>query len=342
MTTERLPRIVLFALVAVAAVLLGTKLWQDWPVTRMPGESYRGELPELTPHEAELRDAMRRHVATLAGEIGERNVPKYINLSKAADYVEASFASADYTVDRQGYRVGTQTCYNLAVEIPGSDRADEIVVVGAHYDSVVGSPGANDNGTGVAALLEIARDLAHAKPSRTVRFVAFVNEEPPYFQTEAMGSLVYARRCRERGERVVGMLSLETIGYYSDARGSQHYPFPLGFFYPSAGNFIGFVANRASRDLVFDAIASFRRNARFPSEGGVLSESLPGIGWSDHWSFWQAGYPAIEITDTAPFRYPHYHTAADTPDKVDYDRTARVTVGLEGVVADLAGIARFV
>ncbi len=329
-------------LASAAAVLLGSQLWQDWPVTRMPGATYEGPLPDLTQDEIARRDRLRRHVETLAGEIGERNVPHYIALSKAADYVDSSLSDAGFTVARQGYRVGTQICYNLEVEIPGTDRATEILVIGAHYDSVLGSPGANDNATGVAALVEIARECAAARPSRTVRFVAFVNEEPPYFQTEAMGSLVYARRCRERGDNVVGMLSLETIGYYSDARGSQKYPFPLGLFYPSTGNFLGFVANRGSRDLLFDAIASFRRHARFPSEGGALVESLPGIGWSDHWSFWQVGYPAIEVTDTAPFRYPHYHTLADTPDKVDYDRLSLVTGALGIVVADLAGFAGFV
>lgn len=339
MIAQRLPRIVLITLATAAAVLVGVQLWHDWPVTRMPGASHAGPLPDLTPEEVARRDRLRRHVETLAGEIGERNVPNYIALAKAADYVERSLSDAGLTVARQGYRVGTQTCYNLEVEIPGTNHSTEILVVGAHYDSVTGSPGANDNATGVAALVELARDLAAATPSRTVRLVAFVNEEPPYFQTEMMGSRVYARRCRERGENVVGMVSLETIGCYSDARGSQKYPFPLGLFYPSTGNFLGFVANRGSRDLLFDAISSFRRHARFPSEGGALVESLPGVGWSDHWSFWQAGYPAIEITDTAPFRYPHYHTAADTPDKVDYDRLARVSRALGLVVADLAGTA---
>jgi hypothetical protein len=342
MTVPSLPKVVLLALVAAAGVFLGAALWHDWPVTRMPGQSHRGELPAMTERERELAGALHAHVAMLAGEIGERNVPKYINLARAADYVEAELASAGYDVRREGYRVGTQTCYNFEATLPGSDRADEILVVGAHYDSVIGSPGANDNASGVAALVEIARGLVHAKPSRTVRFVAFVNEEPPYFQTEAMGSLVYARGCRDRGERVVGMLSLETIGYYADGRGSQRYPFPLGLFYPSTGNFLGFVSNRKHKAFLFETIASFRRNVQFPSEGGALTDALPGVGWSDHWAFWQAGYPAVEVTDTAPFRYPHYHTAADTPDKVDYDRLARVTAGLEHVVSDLAGIARVV
>jgi Zn-dependent M28 family amino/carboxypeptidase len=185
-------------------------------------------------------------------------------------------------------------------------------------------------------VLALAKSPALQKPERTLRFVAFVNEEPPFFQTEGMGSTVYAKRCRDRGEKVVAMLSLETIGYYSDDEGSQKYPFPLGLFYPSRGNFIAFVGNTSNARLVRRCIKTFRAKVRFPSEGGAVPGSLPGIGWSDHWSFWEAGYPAIEITDTAPFRYPHYHEETDTPDKLDYERMARVVNGLEEVILDLA------
>jgi Zn-dependent M28 family amino/carboxypeptidase len=151
-----------------------------------------------------------------------------------------------------------------------------------------------------------------------------------------MGSLVYARQCRQRNENIVAMLSLETIGYYSTAKGSQKYPFPVGLFYPSRGDFVAIVGNRANARLVRRCIASFRRQASFPSEGAALPGRLPGIDWSDHWSFWQAGYPGIMVTDTAPFRYPHYHTEQDTPDKLDYERLARVVAGLDKVLEDLA------
>ena len=211
----------------------------------------------------------------------------------------------------------------------------QIVVVGGHYDSVAGCPGANDNGTGVAATLALAQAFASRKLSRTLRFVAFVNEEPPYFQTEQMGSLVYARACRARGEKIVAMLSLETIGYYRDEPGSQQYPFPIGFLYPKTGNFIAFVGNTASRRLVKKVTASFRRQVQFPAESGAFPSALPGIGWSDHWAFWQMGYPALMVTDTAPFRYPYYHTPHDTPDKVDYEPFTRTTAGLALVVEEL-------
>jgi Zn-dependent M28 family amino/carboxypeptidase len=209
----------------------------------------------------------------------------------------------------------------------------EIVVVGAHYDSVMGSPGANDNASGVAALLELAKEFCAAGPRRTLRLVAFVNEEPPFFKTGEMGSLVYARAARAQGEKIVAMVSLETIGYYSEAEGSQEFPFPpLRLLYPTRGNFVAFVGNFASRRLLRRSLAAFREAGAFPAEGLVAPEWLVGVDWSDHWSFWRSGYPAIMITDTAPFRYQHYHSRADTPDKLDYGALARVTTGLREMV----------
>lgn len=304
-------------------------------VTVMPGVSFRGPLPPLTEHEIAVRDRLRRDVETLAGEIGERNVFTPDKLNQAADFIEREFSAAGFRVARQSYDVAGITCFNLEVELSGNDRADEIVIVGAHYDSVHGCPAANDNASGVAGMLALARAFASRQPARTLRFVAFANEEPPHFWTENMGSLVYARRCRRRGENVVGMFSLETIGYYSDRRGSQKYPFPLNLFYPSTGNFVGFAGNTASGELVRETVGRFRARAAFPSQGAVLPAFVREAGWSDHWSFWQQGYPALMVTDTAPFRYPYYHTPNDKPDQLDYDRMARVVLGLEKVIADL-------
>lgn len=308
------------------------------PKIRMPGKSYRGPLQPLTAQEIDLIDALRRDVEKLAGEIGERNVWQYRNLAAAADFLEISLAESFGDIRRHSYEVSGLTCRNIEVEIRGSDRADEILIIGAHYDSVEGSPGANDNATGVAAVLALARLLAGRRTSRTVRLVAFVNEEPPYFQSSKMGSVVYAKGCRKRGEKIVAMLSLETIGYYAEEKGSQHYPFPFGLFYPSTGDFIAFVGNTASARLVCDVVASFRHHAQYPSEGGALPGFIPGIGFSDQWAFWQEGYPAVMVTDTALFRYPYYHTPGDTPDKVRYDPLARVVAGLAKVIAEMVGM----
>jgi Zn-dependent M28 family amino/carboxypeptidase len=223
----------------------------------------------------------------------------------------------------------------LEAEIRGDTKPNEIVVIGAHYDSVVNCPAANDNGSGVAAVLALARRQAGQAVGRTLRFVAFANEEPPYFQTEQMGSWVYARRCRRRDEQVTAMFSLETIGCFSDAPKSQHYPPPFGLLYPSTGNFIAFVGNSKSAPLVRQAVATFRDNEPFPSEGGALPNAIPGVGFSDHWSFWQEGYPALMVTDTAMYRYPHYHESTDTVDKIDFDKMARVVRGLASVIDSL-------
>ncbi len=309
---------------------------------RIPGKSYQGPFPQLTEKQKLLRDKLRKDVAKLADEIGDRNVnTEYGNLCKAADFIEESFVEAGYKVSRQGYEVALhgfkgRECYNLEVEITGSNKPDEIVVIGAHYDSLEGTTGANDNGSGVAALLTIARAFGDKQPVRTLRFVAFTNEEPPFFQSDDMGSIVYARRCSERNENIVAMLSLETIGYYTDEEGSQDYPTGLmDFVFPTTGNFISFVSNIKSRKLLGNVTGSFRQYAKFPSVAAFLPEDIVGVGWSDQWSFWQYGYPAIMVTDTAPFRYPYYHTREDTPDKINYDRFAYLVDMLGKVVARL-------
>ena len=305
-------------------------------MTDMPGDSYSGVLPPLSADELSLRDRLERHMTALSGAVGERNVWRHDALEAAASYIEEALRELGYSVAAQAYPAEGKTVRNLETEIVGSLLPDEIVLIGAHYDSVQGSPGANDNASGVAALLEIARRLAGKRPARTVRFVAFVNEEPPFFYSREMGSRVYARRARERGDNIVAMLSLETIGYYVDAKGSQHYPFPVySLFYPDTGDYIAFIGNLSSRSLVRQSLGSFRRHTAFPSEGIAAPGWLGGIHWSDHWSFWQEGYPALMVTDTALFRYPHYHSSSDTSEKIDYPRLARVVAGLARVTVDL-------
>jgi hypothetical protein len=323
----------------VFSTLVGiASTWGWFDMVRMPGKSHVGALEPLDVQGVALRDQLRADVETLAGRIGERSVRRPEGLSAAAAHIEGALAALRLSPQRQTFTVEGVACDNVEAEIAGSERPSDIVIVGAHYDSVAFTTGANDNASGVAAMLALARSFASKRPRTTVRFVAFANEEPPYFQTPNMGSLVYAKRCRDRSERVVAMLSLETIGFYSDVAGSQKYPPPLSLFYPSTGNFIGFVGDRSSADLVRRAVKTFRGTTRFPSEGAALFASLPGIGWSDQWSFWKVGYPGIMVTDTAPFRYPHYHTVGDTPDKLDYERMARVVTGLERVVGELVGV----
>ncbi|RKZ36383.1 MAG: aminopeptidase [Gammaproteobacteria bacterium] len=302
----------------------------------MPGESYTGALAPLDETGARLRERLRHHVTELAERIGERNMGRPRALDAARAYIVSTFRELGLEAVERPFQVNSQTVANIEAILGPANSPQPALVVGAHYDSVIGSPGANDNGTGVAALLELARLLRGEALARPLRLVAFVNEEPPYFQTRHMGSRVYADELVSEGVAVMGMLSLETLGYYSDTPGSQQYPFPFGLFYPDTGNFIGFVANLRARALVRRVVASFRRHARFPSEGTAAPAWLPGIGWSDQWSFWRVGIPAVMVTDTAPFRFPQYHTAGDRPQVVDFDRLTRVTLGLRAVLAEFA------
>lgn len=320
-------------LALTAALLLGGLGYS----LHMPGKTHRGPLPPLTAEEARIRDRLAAHVQALAGEVGERNLWRYEALRAAAQYIEDGLRALGDAPSNEPFESGGPVVRNIIAERPGDPQAGQIILVGAHYDTVLGSPGANDNASGVAALLELARLLADRPLARTLRLVAFVNEEAPFFGSPQMGSLVHARGAQARGESIAAMLSLETIGYYSDVPGSQRYPFPLNLFYPEQGNFIGFVGNLGSRALVRRALDAFRQTTAFPAEGAAVPEQLPGVGWSDHWAFWQAGYPAIMVTDTAFYRYPHYHGPGDTPGRLDYARTARVVAGLARVLERLAG-----
>ena len=309
-----------------------------YAATSMPGASFRGELPPATEDLQALSGRLERHVHALATTIGERRLGRGDSLDRARDYLANELGGLDTRAAARvefekltGAGAGAQ---NLVFELEGD--SNEVIVVGAHYDSAPGTPGANDNASGVAASVELARRLATRRHHRTLRFVLFANEEPPYFQNPGMGSLAHAEQSRVRGDRITAMLALESLGHYSKAPGSQRYPALVGWFYPDRGDFVGFVGNLSSRSLVRRAIDTFRSKGAFPSEGAALPAFVPGVGWSDHWSFWQTGYPAIMVTDTATFRDPNYHEPTDQAQKLDYLSLARVTVGLEHVIDALA------
>jgi Zn-dependent M28 family amino/carboxypeptidase len=296
--------------------------------------------PDQNKHDqSESRQTAERlsqHVRALSETIGERNIYCPMALADTADYIEWEWRAMGYEVRRQTYELGGMPCSNLEISRPGIRRPEEILLIGAHYDTVIGSPGANDNGSGVAALLEMARRFTYVETDRTVRFVAFVNEEAPYYLTGQMGSMVYARAARERGDDIQLMLSLETIGYYSERPGSQHYPPLFRSFFPDQGNFIAFVSNLRSRGMLNRFTAAFRRHSQFPAEQLATFSWIPGVAWSDHASFWRYGYRALMVTDTAFYRYRHYHMPTDKADELDYVAMAAVTEGLERAVISLA------
>ncbi len=290
----------------------------------------------MSNDEQALTCRLRAHVEQLAGEIGERNVFAPEALERAAAYIEAAWGKLGYGVERLAYEVSGIRCANLIATRKGSARHNEIVLLGAHYDSVIGSPGANDNASGIAALLEISRMFRTLEPALTMRFVAFVNEEPPFFSTRQQGSMVYAEAARRQGDDIRLMASLETIGCYSNEPGSQRYPPLFRFFYPNRGNFVGMVSDLRSGSAMRRLAAAFRAQSDFPLQTVSTFRFVPGVAWSDHHSFWRQGYPALMVTDTAFYRYRHYHAPTDTPDKLAYPELAKVTLGLFKAFAVLA------
>ena len=283
-----------------------------------------------------LAERLHAHVARLAGEIGERNVWRPQALHAAADYIRGEWQRQGHSVAAQRYTAYGVPSENLEVVLQGQARPSEIILAGAHYDSVRGSPGADDNASGVAALLGIGRLLAGLELTRTIRLVAFVNEEPPLFSWGEMGSKVYAEAAHKRGDDIRLMMSLEMLGAYYDAPDSQEYPPILGWFYPDRANFIAFVSNIASRCVLRRMVEAFRRASAFPSEYLAAPSLVPGVSWSDQLSFWREGYPALMVTDTAFHRYAYYHTAQDTPERIDYTRMAQVVEGLTRAIILLA------
>jgi len=303
---------------------------------QMPGQRYRGDVPALTVAQARLAAELVADVTALAVGIGERSVFDIHTLRDAEHYLAGELRAAGYAVEFQGYRVLGETVNNLVATLPGTTAAARIVVVGAHYDTADGTPGANDNASGVAGVLALARRFAGSRPARTVRFVCLVNEEPPFFSKPEQGSRVYAERCRAAGEQVEAMV-LECIGCYDNRPDSQDYPLPpLRWGCGDRGDYIGFVGNVASRSLVHRMLGTFRGAVPFPSEGLAAPPWVKGLGWSDHASFWKAGYPAVMVSDTALFRYDHYHQPTDLPNIMDFAAMARVVDGLAPVLADLA------
>lgn len=295
-----------------------------------------------------LEQRLTNHVRMLGETIGARSLARYpIGLSKAASYIESELknehlplASRVYKIsDRLGRRESSlkgKSARNIVATIRGATAPNDVIVIGAHYDSVYSCPGANDNATGVAALIEIAKALAHKKFARTLQFVAFTNEEPPFFRTEDMGSYRFARDCYHDRVNVVGMLALETMGYYSAEANSQRFPPGLAGTHSTTGNFIAFVANQSSAELAQAVTKSFQEAVAFPTELVVAPPSVPGVDFSDQQAFWKYKYPALMVTDTAFLRYPDYHRESDTPEKVDCGKLAVVTQGLIQAISALA------
>ena len=284
----------------------------------------------------DVRERLAAIVRTLAETIGPRSYRDTASLAAAADFITQSFQVGGYTVTFQPYEVKGQTYRNIIAERRGTEEPDRVLIVGAHYDTVEGTPGADDNASGVAVLLELARLHAETRFRKTVRFVAFTLEEPPFFRSRQMGSRVYARSLKERGIRVEAMVCLEMVGYYSQEKGSQSFPFFwLRWRYPTTGNFITVVSNSASEPLQMHVRDALKANMALPVETFTGLWWIPGVDLSDHGSFWKEGYPAVMLTDTAFYRNPQYHRNTDRPDTLDYGAMTELVQGMSGALSAL-------
>ena len=295
----------------------------------------------MKPDKTQIESNLRLHVDRLAGLIGPRYLEKPKTIVATIGYVEGQWTSMGYKNSRECYDALGHQATNLIVEQAGTKRADEIILLGAHYDTVYSTPGADDNASAVAVLLEVSRLLRERQCKRTIRYVAFACEEPPYFNVDAMGSPFHARQSKLRGDKIRGMLCLEMVGYYTTADHSQAVPplFPnwMHRFFPHRGDFLAAVGNIASWKLCWNFRRGFKRGARsMPLFSICLPEKINEIRLSDNRSFWDQGYPALMLTDTSFLRNPNYHRATDTPDTLDYQRMTEVTIGVASALRFLS------
>ena len=315
-------RVFLLIAVGIVAFLIAGFFW----ATATPGASYGG--PPASPEDPTLAARLKQHVTALSD--GPRNLQSQASMRRTLAYLEGELRKQGYEPRRQEV---VSPADNVIVTISARTADAPVLIVGAHYDTAGVSPGADDNASGIAALLELASRLKQleGRSNLALELVFYANEEPPHFKTNAMGSFVHAASI-EDVDQVVGMISLESLGYYSDEKNTQNYPFPLSLRYPDTGNFIAFVGNTSSRSFLRKAIDEFREIAKIPSVGGTAPSIVQGIDWSDHWAYSERGIPAFMVTDTAAFRNPNYHREGDTADTLDYRRMSLVVEALEAVI----------
>lgn len=283
-----------------------------------------------------IRKALHRHVDMLSNEFGPRNPQQYAALTRTAAYIEQEMRRCSSTIILQNFELDQKAYSNLTFEKVGRTRSDEIIVIGAHYDTVLNSPGADDNASGIAGLLELCRLLQAYENHRTIRFVAFTLEEPPFFATENMGSHIYANACRQKGENIVCMIALEMLGYYSRQKNSQRVPFALpNSKYSRRADFIAVIGNAASQQITHQIAEYLRQPLLIKAEAYIPHSYSADIELSDHASFWKQNYPAVMVTDTAFYRNPNYHEPTDTIATLNFRYFTRVVFSLSQALIQL-------
>jgi len=323
---RRIIKLMLLVIVILLVLLIGVWFWLTQPL-----------LSRATPSAERTIDPSRleAHVRKLSIELSPRDATHTENLDQVAAYIKNEFSQTSAFVSEQVYGVQGKSYRNVIAHF--GPETEERIIVGAHYDAAGPLPGADDNASGVAGLIELARLLNRQQLPLRVELVAFSLEEPPYFGTTGMGSSVHAQSLLQQNVRVRAMFSLEMIGCFSDAPNSQYFPIGiLSAFYPSTGNFISVVGRLGDGLLVRRTKAAMRNAAPLPVYSINAPQSIPGVDFSDQLNYWHAGYNAVMITDTAFYRNRNYHTAQDTAEKLDYKRMAMVVEGVYAAVNEVA------
>lgn len=280
-------------------------------------------------------ERLRRHVVALSETFHPRDWTHPENLNRCADYIAAEMEAAGASVETQEYKVDSETYRNVIARF-GQDKG-RTIIIGAHYDSCGDTPGADDNASGVAGLLELARLIGETETDCGVELVAYTLEEPPFFSRPEMGSAVHASSVASRKDRIIGVIVLEMIGYFRDEPGSQAYPLPLlKAHYPDKGDFITVVSKWDQGGWISGVKAGMKGATDLPVYSFRGPTSLPGVDFSDHRSYWPHDIPAAMITNTAFYRNRHYHTPQDTADRLDYDRMGKVVVGVYEAIRSLS------
>ncbi|OGP95064.1 MAG: hypothetical protein A2157_19870 [Deltaproteobacteria bacterium RBG_16_47_11] len=302
-------------LLLLAILLFAFLFFSYWYTIRCAG-NWRGEPLEkkMKMELIEIKKSMESDIEYLQklGPRNSENDKSYKQLRQCEEWIRQKWESQGYGVNKHTFSFREKEYCDLEIEIKGCTLPSEIIIISAQYDTLPDSPGANNNGSGIAILFQLSQLLKKHSPDRTLRLLNFVNEEDPFFGTEMMGSYQYAKRCRQRGEEIRVMLSVDALGVYKDEPGSQRLPFPFSLFYPDRGNFLAFIGNLQSRKYIVELSKGFKKGSSFPIEVGVAPEWVKGVAWSDHSSFWKFGYPGIMVTDTGGFRSSYHTTKEDT------------------------------
>lgn len=315
-------RLFLMLALTVAVLVLALIGMTVQPLFRQPDTT---AMPAVSP------ERLKAHVRMLGETLHPRSVEELTNLEAAANYIHAEFTATGAIVADQWFADRGEEYRNVIARFGPAEGP--LLVIGAHYDSFETTPGADDNASGIAGLIELAGLLGRHPPQRPVELVAFTNEEPPHFRYPSMGSAHHATSLRATGREVSLMLALEMIGWFSDEPGSQAYPVPgMTLLYPERGDFIAIIGRFGDWAETRQVKAAMRGAGGIPVHSMNSLALIPGVDFSDHLNFWAEGYPALMITDTAFYRNPHYHAAEDTYDKLDYARMAKVVEAVFAVV----------